>query len=82
MERGSDTVVNEYAHVIPIIEVRFTRGTGGKDDPTREVKQYRTLDGELIHVDDPMAKKVVGHTVATHDRQGLRPIFSIGNVKI
>ena len=38
----------EEVKIIKVIEVVFIRGKGTDDDPVRRLKQYWTIDGELI----------------------------------
>lgn len=47
-----------YASVIQVIEITFDRGSGLKGDPNRIVKQYRSLDGELLAETDPHFRNI------------------------
>lgn len=44
------------ARVIQVIETRTCEGNGTKDDITREVIRYWSLDGKLLAVNDPMKR--------------------------
>lgn len=50
--RGTDS-----AQVIPVIKTESLRGEGMNEDMCRIVKQYWSLDGELLAEDDPCAKE-------------------------
>ena len=41
--------------VIQVIETRAARGSGTREQPTREVIQYRSFDGTLLAESDPIA---------------------------
>ena len=45
------------AKVIQVIYVERVIGKGTQEDPTREVQELWTFDGELICVIDPIDKK-------------------------
>lgn len=50
--RGADS-----ARVVQVIETLVTVGRGDTiDDPVRVVRQYWSLDGELLWVNDPAAQ--------------------------
>ncbi|MCH5212239.1 MAG: helix-turn-helix transcriptional regulator [Oscillospiraceae bacterium] len=46
----------ESAKIVKIIEVKFVKGSGVKNDPTHEVTEYWTLDGVKIAEIDEWAK--------------------------
>ena len=46
--RGVDS-----ARVIPIIVTKTARGSGAKDQPTRTVTEYWSLDGKKLAENDP-----------------------------
>jgi len=45
------------ARKVEVIYVIATAGTGEKDDPYREIRQYWTLEGERIITIDPRSTK-------------------------
>lgn len=58
-----DVLRSEYddgccgAKVIQVIQSRLKKGHGTDDDPNRIVTLYRSLDGELLAVYDPLVKQ-------------------------
>lgn len=42
------------AKVVMMIEVNTTAGDGSKENPTRAITEYWTLEGELLTVLDPL----------------------------
>jgi hypothetical protein len=53
------------ARMIQVIETDLTRrGDGTTDDPVRLIKQYWTLDGELLAEVDHWAAQYGSHTAA------------------
>lgn len=51
MKEGEIEMRNEVK-VIPVIQVRCVRGEGTKEDPSRVVHEYWSLDGLLLADDD------------------------------
>ncbi len=49
--RGTDS-----AKVISVIETRAMAGRGTEEDPVRELIQYWSFNGELLAVNDPVAR--------------------------
>ncbi len=46
--RGTDS-----AKIIPVIETETIAGYGTEEDPVRSVKQYWSMSGTLLAVNDP-----------------------------
>lgn len=46
-----------YSRVIQVIETVSVRGKGTEEDTCRPVKQYWSLDGELLAENDPCASE-------------------------
>ena len=51
--RGVDS-----ARVIPVIVTKSARGSGAKDQPTRTVTEYWSLDGKKLAEKDPYLPEV------------------------
>lgn len=48
------------ARAVTVIETVAVRGAGYESDPVREVRQYWSMDGELLAENDPVAATVEG----------------------
>ena len=55
--RGTDS-----AEVIKVIKTTALRGTGTKEDMSRIVTQYWSLDGNFLAENDPCVKEKAGDT--------------------
>ena len=48
----------DSARVISVIETKAARGSGATGDPTREVTEYWSLEGEKLAENDPYLRSM------------------------
>lgn len=69
----------QEVQIVQFIEVRFQRGAGTDEDPTREVVAYRQLDGQLVAELDPIATGVL---IAPPPRRPVIPRLRVGDERM